>query len=90
MGNPYLRPQFTNAFELGFARSWDNGSVSTALYHRDIRDSFFRVFAIDDSNPSYDIVNRIFENAGNAAQTGVEVLLEQHIVEPWRLSGAPL
>ena len=87
VGNPYLRPQFTNAFELGFARAWDNGSVSTALYHRDIRDSFFRVFATDDSNPSYDILNRIFENAGNSAQTGVEVLLEQHIVEPWRLSG---
>ena len=87
VGNPYLRPQFTNAFELGFARSWNNGSVSTALYHRDIRDSFFRVFAIDDSNPSYDIVNRIFENAGNAAQTGVEVLLEHNIVDPWRLSG---
>ena len=90
VGNPYLRPQFTNAFELGFARSWDNGSVSTALYLRDIRDSFFRVFAIDDSNPSYDIVNRIFENAGNSAQTGVEVLLEQHIVEPWRRPAASI
>ena len=34
---------------------------------------------IDDSNPNYDIVNRIFENAGNSTQTGVEVLLEQEI-----------
>ena len=51
VGNPFLRPQFTNAFELGYARSWNSGSVSTALYHRDIKDSFFRIFAIDDSNP---------------------------------------
>ena len=28
VGNPFLRPQFTNAFELGFARSWTGGSVS--------------------------------------------------------------
>ena len=88
VGNPFLRPQFTNAYELGFARSWSIGSVTTSLYHRDITDSFFRIFAIDNSNPSYDIVNRIFENAGNSTQTGVEVLLEQQIADPWRLTGS--
>ena len=88
VGNPFLRPQLTNVFELGFSRSWDRGSISTSLYHRDISDAFQRVLAIDDSNPSYDIVNRIFENAGNSKQTGVEVILEQQIAAPWRLSGS--
>ena len=87
VGNPFLRPQFTNAVELGFARSWNRGSVSSSLYYRDINDSFSRIFAIDDSNPNYDIVNRIYENAGNATQTGVEVLLEHDIGDPWRVSG---
>ena len=87
VGNPFLRPQFTNAYEFGFARSWNGGSVSTALYRRDITDSFLRIFAIDDSNPIYDIVNRIFENAGNSAQTGIQVLLAQEIVDAWRFSG---
>ena len=32
VGNPFLRPQLTDAFEVGFARSWDGGSLSTALY----------------------------------------------------------
>ena len=58
------------------------------MYRRDITDSFFRIFAIDDSNPSYDIVNRIYENAGNSIQTGVEVLLEQEVGDRWRLSGS--
>ena len=31
VGNPFLRPQFTNAFEVGVGRSWASGSVSTAL-----------------------------------------------------------
>ena len=88
VGNPFLRPQLTNAYELGFARSWAQGSLSTAVYHRDISDSFRRLFAIDDSNPNYDIVNRIYENAGGSKQTGVEVLLEQQVVEPWRVSGS--
>lgn len=87
VGNPYLRPQFTNAYEVGFGRSWTGGSLDTALYHRDIRDAFTRVFAIDDSNPNYDIVNRLFENAGNSRQTGLQVLLEQSVATPWRISG---
>ena len=88
VGNPFLRPQFTNAVEIGFGHSWASGSVTTALYHRDIADSFFRVFAIDDSNPNYDVVNRIFDNAGNSAHTGVEVLVEHEITEPWQVSGS--
>jgi outer membrane receptor protein involved in Fe transport len=87
VGNPFLRPQFTDAYEFGYGRSWTGGSVTTALYHRNISDSFLRVLAIDDSNPDYDIVNRIFENAGNSRQTGIEVLVEQDIVSSWRLSG---
>ena len=61
--------------------------MSTAVYHRDIEDAFFRVLAIDDSNPDYDIVNRIFENAGDSAQTGIEVLMDHEIGDPWRVSG---
>ncbi len=87
VGNPFLRPQFTNALEIGFGRSWGLGSVSMAVYHRDIEDAFFRVLAIDDSNPDYDIVNRIFENAGDSAQTGIEVLMDHEIGDPWRVSG---
>ncbi len=88
VGNPFLRPQLTNVFEVGFSRSWGGGSLSTAVYHRDISDSFLRILAIDDSNPSYDIVNRIFENAGNSAQTGIEIILEQQIAAPWSVSGS--
>jgi outer membrane receptor protein involved in Fe transport len=87
VGNPFLRPQFTNVYEVGYARSWSDGSVSTALYRRDITDSFLRIFAIDDSNPNYDIVNRIFENAGNSVQAGIQVLLAQEIVDAWRVTG---
>ena len=87
VGNPFLRPQFTNAVEVGVAHAWTGGSFSTALYHRDITDAFFRILAVDDSNPTYDIVNRIFENAGDSTQTGVEVLLEQDLSAPWRLTG---
>jgi outer membrane receptor protein involved in Fe transport len=88
VGNPFLRPQFTNAYETGFSRSWIGGAGNVALYHRDVSDAFLRIFAIDDSNPNYDIVNRIFENAGNFRQTGVQFTASQEIVRSWRLTGS--
>jgi outer membrane cobalamin receptor len=88
VGNPYLRPQLTNVLEVGAGRSWDGGSVRASTYHRDISDAFQRILAIDDSNPDYDIVNKIYENVGRSRQTGVEVVAEQRIADPWRLSAA--
>ena len=88
VGNPFLRPQFTHALELGFARSWTGGSATASLYHRDITDAYSRMYAIDDSNPNYNIVNKIFENAGDSRQTGVQLVLEHQLARPWRASGS--
>jgi hypothetical protein len=88
VGNPFLRPQFTNAYETGFSRSWFEGSGSIAVYHRDVSDAFLRIFAIDDSNPDYDIVNRLYENAGNFRQTGVQLTASQDIIRAWRMTGS--
>ena len=88
VGNPFLRPQFTHVLELGFSRSWTAGSAMASLYHRDITDAYSRIYAIDASNPNYNIVNKIFENAGDSRQTGVQVVLEQQVSSPWRVSGS--
>ena len=88
VGNPYLRPQLAHVFELGLGRSWDGGSVRASGYHRNIADAFQRVLAIDDSNPDYDIVNKIYENVGHSRQTGIEVVVEQQVAAPWRVSGS--
>ena len=87
VGNPFLRPQFTNVIEGSFIRSWTGGSGNVALYHRDINDAFSRIFAIDSSNPNYDIVNRLYENAGNTTQTGVQLLADHAVSRSWRASG---
>jgi hypothetical protein len=88
VGNPYLRPQLTHVFELGIDRSWSGGSIRASGYHRDITDAFQRIFAIDESNPNYDVVNRIYENVGQSLQTGVELVGEHQLAKPWRLSAS--
>ncbi|WP_149276334.1 TonB-dependent receptor domain-containing protein [Pareuzebyella sediminis] len=86
VGNPYLRPQFTDAFELAHKYSWGTGSLFSALYHRIIKDQYMRIFAIDNSNPDYDIVNRIYQNTGSATNTGIEFLLSQDISNSFKIS----
>jgi len=87
VGNPYLRPQLTNVYELGIGRSWKGGSLRTSGYLRDSNDAYMRVLAIDSSNASYDIVNKIYQNVGHATQTGVELNIEHQIAKAWRMSG---
>ncbi|TFG74684.1 MAG: TonB-dependent receptor, partial [Flavobacteriales bacterium] len=88
VGNPYLRPQFTDAFEVAHKYSWDSGSVFSAVYHRIIQDQYMRIFSIDNSNPDYDIVNRIYQNTGRATNTGIELLLSQDLTNDWNASGS--
>lgn len=88
VGNPYLRPQFTDAFEIAHKYTWDSGSLFSAVYHRIIQDQYMRIFAIDDSNPDYDIVNRIYQNTGSATNMGVELLLSQDMTTNWKMSGS--
>lgn len=85
VGNPYLRPQFTNSFEVGHKYSWTDGSLFSAVFHRQIKDQYMRIFSIDDSNPDYDIINRIYENTGRATNSGIEVLFSQDLTDQCKI-----
>jgi outer membrane receptor protein involved in Fe transport len=88
VGNPYLRPQFTDAFEIAHKYSWGDGSLFSAVYHRMIKDQYMRIFSIDTSNPDYDIVNRIYQNTGSATNTGLELLFSQDITNTFKVSAS--
>ncbi|TXK76987.1 outer membrane beta-barrel family protein [Mesonia sp. K4-1] len=88
VGNPYLRPQFTNSVEVAHRYSWGSGSLFSAVYHREINGAYQRIFSIDDSNPDYDIVNRIYQNTGHSTNTGFEILFSQDIADYWKLTSS--
>ncbi len=88
VGNPYLRPQFTDAFEIAHKYSWRDGSLFSAMYHRMIQDQYMRIFSVDNSNPDYDIVNRIYQNTGSATNTGLELLFSQDITNTFKISAS--
>lgn len=86
VGNPYLRPQFTQTVEIAYRRIWENGSVYAAVYARQSDDAFQRILSIDASDPDYQIINRIYQNTGRATNRGVELLWSQEVKQFWKYS----
>ncbi|MES3016608.1 MAG: TonB-dependent receptor [Bacteroidota bacterium] len=79
VGNPTLRPQFTDRFELGHRISWTEGSLYTAAYHTATDATITRIGTIVPGNT---IIYNIFQNAGKSSNTGAEMTLQQSLT-PW-------
>ncbi|MES2448868.1 MAG: TonB-dependent receptor [Bacteroidota bacterium] len=79
VGNPTLRPQFTNTVELGYRLNWKKGNIYSSLYHKMINATITRIAT---QVPGNTILYNIFQNAGRSYQTGGEVVLQQELA-PW-------
>ncbi|HUP13143.1 MAG TPA: outer membrane beta-barrel family protein, partial [Niastella sp.] len=76
VGNPALRPQFTNNFELGYKTSWSKGYLFSSVYHKRMEGTITR---IGSTAPGSDIIYNVFQNAGKSYNTGMELMLSQNI-----------
>lgn len=76
VGNPALRPQFTNSIELGYKHTWDNGYLYSALYHRFANGTITR---ISSTVPGSNLIYALFQNAGRSYNTGLEAIWNQKI-----------
>lgn len=76
VGNPALRPQFTNSIELGYRNSWNSGYFYSAVYHRFADGTITR---ISSTVPGSTLIYAIFQNAGKSHNTGVEAILNQKV-----------
>lgn len=76
VGNPALRPQFTNSFEFGYKTSWNKGYFYTAAYHRFADGTITRISSIV---PNSTLIYSIFQNAGKSYNTGLEIVLSQEV-----------
>ena len=76
VGNPGLRPQFTNSLELGYKTSWFKGYFYAAAYHRIADGTITRISSIA---PQSNLIYAIFQNAGRSFNTGLEMVLTQEV-----------
>ena len=76
VGNPALRPQFTNSIELAFKTNWSKGSLYSAIYHRFADGTITRISTtVAPSN----LIYAVFQNAGKSYNIGLETVLAQEI-----------
>jgi len=76
VGNPALRPQFTNSFEVGYKTNWDNGYLYAAFYHKRIEATITRIASTSTGS---NVIYNIFQNAGGSHSTGIEIIMSQNI-----------
>lgn len=74
VGNPALRPQFSNAYELGYKTSFKKGYLYAALYHRSTQGTITRIAT---QVPPNTLIYTVFQNAGHSSNTGIEMVWQQ-------------
>lgn len=86
VGNPYLRPQFTQSGEVAYRTRWNKSSLFLAAYYKYIDNPYTRVYA-DAQNNQFDVVIKSYANTGSATNSGVEVIYDQQLLDFWKVSG---
>lgn len=84
-GNPNLRPQFTTTYEAAFKQYWEQGSLFSSVFYRQIENIFSRVYT-QDTTSTYTIVNTIPANLGQGTNLGAEITWQQNVGKSWRLT----
>jgi outer membrane receptor protein involved in Fe transport len=80
VGNPNLRPQFTNLLELGYKTSWKSGSLYSALYHRFADGTITRISSTIGNDP---LIYAVFQNAGKSFNSGLEIIYEEEVSDSY-------
>jgi len=78
VGNPSLKPQFTNSLELGYKLKMKNAYWYASVYGKAINGTITRISTIV---PSSTLIYAVFQNAGMSYQTGIESILSHDILK---------
>ena len=68
-GNPLLKPEYSNAFELNYLKSWENHMLSVSAYYRTTDDIMQRVSYMEN-----DIMYSTSYNVAQSLSSGVEIV----------------
>jgi outer membrane receptor protein involved in Fe transport len=74
VGNPGLRPQFTNSLELGYKATWKSAYFYAAAYHR-ITDG--TITRISTTVAGSNLIYAVFQNVKRSYNTGIELVFSK-------------
>lgn len=79
-GNPNLNPQFTESFDLGNIRYYDNGSISSSVYYRYTTGKIERIRTVDANGFS----KTFPQNIANEESMGAEITGSKTFSSAWK------
>lgn len=83
VGNPTLRPEYTNSYEAGYLLNWSSGSILSSVYHRHRTDVIQRI----TDTPDEDGVTRVIPiNLAEENAFGVEFNFSLSIQNWWKIN----
>ncbi|MFG4004903.1 TonB-dependent receptor domain-containing protein [Flavobacterium aquidurense] len=86
IGNPELRPQFTNSVEVNYTKTFTKGSFTTGVFYRSINDQISRILYPDDTDPSGNKQILTYTNYDHNTSYGFEVSFNYKITKWWDIA----
>jgi outer membrane receptor protein involved in Fe transport len=86
VGNPDLKPQFTNSFELNYTRKLKKGSITFGTFYRRVNDNITRILNIDPLDD--DKVELSYFNTDSNDRYGVELSANYRLAKWWRVNAS--
>lgn len=83
MGNPQLKPEYINVFEVAYLKQFKKLTLSSSVYYRQIMDKKTRSLSTDSTG----ILVSSYNNFGESTVVGTEVIARYRPTKKWRLSG---
>lgn len=75
-GNPNLMPEFANALELNYLKSWEQHTLSASLYYRYSTNVVQRVQFESPENPN--VMETTYDNVANRQSAGIELVAKDN------------
>ncbi len=81
-GNPQLKPEYINSFELGGMKKIKKTTINTDLFYRQINDVIKRIITIDSQRISH----MTYQNLSTGISYGIDFIAEQQLLKFWKLN----
>jgi outer membrane receptor protein involved in Fe transport len=77
-GNPELKPEYIDSYELGYLKNFDKHSINFTLYYRYTHNLITRLRTLDQTT---NVTTTTFTNFSSSENTGVEIVIKNQIGE---------
>ncbi len=88
IGNPELKPQFTNSVELNYTRMLSKGTLTAGVYYRRINDEINRVVYQDVESSNENAMIMSYDNFDNNSAYGFEISANYRLTSWWDIQPA--